>query len=186
MLINNKIVYKSNYKDFGEISIQSFNLNEDSKTLHDWVNREYAVFWGMQNTSFQEVKKQYQRLIEPEHYKVFVGVYNNEKAFFVECYEPIKDIIKDHYNAKPSDCGIHIIMAPPSKTKIPNFTFYMFQSVVDFVFSNQKIDRIIVEPDIRNLKMFNLCKRIGFKLSKTIQLPNKTAILAFLEKNKHK
>ena len=184
MLINNKIVFKRNYKDFGEISIQSFDLNKDSKILHDWVNREYAVFWGMQNTSIQEVKKQYQKLMEPEHYKVFVGVYNNEKAFFVECYDPTQDIIKTYYNAKSSDCGIHIIMAPLSKPKISNFTFYMFKSVIDFVFSNQEIDRIIVEPDIGNLKMFNLCKRVGFKLSKKIQLPNKTAIIAYLEKNK--
>ncbi|SEB44372.1 Siderophore synthetase component [Tenacibaculum sp. MAR_2009_124] len=182
MSVNNKIVFTHQYKKFGEISIRTFDLNEDSKILHDWVNREYAVFWGMENTSLEDVKREYKKLIEPVDYDVFVGVYNNEEVFFLERYNPQNDIINDHYNAKASDAGVHIIIAPPKSTKVPHFTWYMFQSIMDFVFTNKSIENIVVEPDIRNKKMFALCERIGFSLDKIIELPHKTAQLAFLER----
>lgn len=170
------------YKSFGTITIRPFEVAIDSAFLHSWVTKEYAVFWGMQNATLQEVKEEYTKLLKPEYYDVFVGLYNNEPAFVMERYNPKKDIIKDFYKAKDSDCGVHIIVAPPKTPNVANFTWFMFQAIMDFVFTNPTIDRILVEPDIRNKKMFALCQRIGFTLGEVIELPHKTAQIAYLTK----
>lgn len=177
--------FKISYENFGEIQIRKINLEKDIPVLHNWVNQEYAFFWGLQNSTLEQVTKEYEKLTRQEDYYVFVGIYKNEIAFFLEQYNPTKDSIAQYYKHKPSDSGVHIIVAPPKEPKINNFTWYMFRSIMDFVFSNQTIQRILIEPDIRNRKMFALCQRLGFTLGTIAELPHKTAQLAFLEKHSY-
>ncbi|WP_437823509.1 GNAT family N-acetyltransferase [Tenacibaculum mesophilum] len=185
MITTDAIVFSKEYKGLGTITIRPFQIKKDSVFLQQWVTQEYAVFWGMQNATVKEVEEEYTQLIAPEHYDVFVGMFNGEPVFIVERYNPQLDIINGFYKAKISDCGVHIIVAPPKITKTPNFTWFMFRAIMDFVFTNPTINRIVVEPDIRNKKMFALCQRIGFQLGKVIELPNKTAQLAFLTKTNY-
>ncbi|OEJ98579.1 transcriptional regulator [Flavivirga aquatica] len=176
--INNYLFNKS-FKDFGEIQIRHYRITQDSETLHQWVNMEYAAFWGMQGYTLPQVEQEYAKLMQPDHYDVFVGVYKEQTVFVLEKYNPQEDIIGDLYSNKQDDCGIHIIVAPPT-IRIPNFTWYLFNTIMDFIFQDKTINRILVEPDIRNKKMFALCQRIGFRLDKIVELPHKTAQLAFL------
>lgn len=177
-----KTIFKKEYSGFGTITIRPFEVETDSEFLHSWVMKDYAVFWEMQNATLEDVKEEYTKLLEPEHYGVFVGLFNDKPAFVLERYDPKQDLINDFYKAKTSDCGVHIIVAPPTIPKTNNFTWFMFRSIMDFVFSNPVVERILVEPDIRNKKMFALCQRIGFQLNEVVELPHKTAQLAFLTK----
>ncbi|WP_299242944.1 GNAT family N-acetyltransferase [uncultured Aquimarina sp.] len=174
-------LFGKTFEELGAIEIRHFRITQDSNVLHQWVNMEYAVFWGMQGYSLTQVEQEYAKLLQPDHYDIFVGVYNNKIVFVLEKYDPTKDVIGSLYAASQDDCGIHIIVAPPI-VRIPNFTWYLFDTIMDFVFQDETINRILVEPDIRNKKMFALCQRIGFQLDKIVELPYKTAQLAFLER----
>lgn len=173
--------FSKSYPDFGNIDLRHINLENDIPLLHNWFNQDYAAFWGMQNTTLAEVKKEYERLTQPDHYDVFIGLFNGEPTFLLERYNPKKDVIGQFYDVKKEDCGIHIIVAPTTKS-VHNFTWHIFNAIMEFVFSTKNIQRIVVEPDIRNRKMFTLCERVGFELDKTVVLPHKTAQLAFLTK----
>ncbi len=177
-------VFATSFRDFGEVKIRPFEVSRDSVVLQQWVNKEYAVFWGMQGYTVQQVAQEYTILLQPDHYDAFVGTYQEQPVFVVERYQPQQDIIGNLYPAKPDDFGIHIIVAPPT-IKIPNFTWYLFHTIMDFVFQDAAINRILVEPDIRNKKMFALCQRIGFQLDKIVELPQKTAQLAFLTRERY-
>ncbi|WP_299218209.1 GNAT family N-acetyltransferase [uncultured Aquimarina sp.] len=177
-------IYSKSFSDFGTIEIRPFRISEDCEVLHEWVNMDYAFFWGMQGYDLQQVRQEYIKLMEPEHYDVFVGVFEGNPVFVLERYHPKQDVVGTLYPAQNGDCGIHIIIAPP-RVKIPNFTWYLFTTIMDFVLKDSTINRIIVEPDIRNKKMFALCQRIGFQLDKIIELPNKTAQIAFLDRQQH-
>ncbi|SEL67720.1 Siderophore synthetase component [Aquimarina amphilecti] len=177
-------IYSKSFSDFGTIEIRPFRISEDSEILHKWVNMDYAIFWGMQGYDLQQVRQEYIKLMEPEHYDVFVGVFKGKPVFVLERYNPKEDIISTLYSVEKGDCGIHIIVAPPH-VKIPNFTWYLFTAIMDFVFKDSSVNRILVEPDIRNKKMFALCQRIGFQLDKIIELPNKTAQIALLNRDRY-
>jgi len=181
-MMNKDSLFTVSYKNFGTILFKPLEVLKDSTVIHNWVTKEYAYFWGMQGSSLKDVQKEYNELINRDAYDVFLGIFNNEPIFLLECYHPLKDEIANHYNAKISDYGVHIIVAPPSGKIVHNFTWYIFKAITDFVFKNSDIDRILVEPDIRNKKMFAICQRIGFILDKVIELPHKTAQLAFLNR----
>jgi hypothetical protein len=81
--------FSKSYPDFGNIDFRHINLENDIPLLHNWFNQDYAAFWGMQNTTLADVKKEYQRLTQPDHYDVFIGLYNGEPTFLLECHRAI-------------------------------------------------------------------------------------------------
>lgn len=182
---NGSFIFNLDIEDFGKVSIRKLNLEEDTPMIHDWVNRDYAVFWGMKGSSLQDVNDEYEKLIAPDHYDVFIAYHQNKPVLLLERYDPNQDLISDYYPSQKSDSGIHVMVAPPGKEKVKNFTWYLFRTIMDFVFSDPQVERILVEPDIRNKKMFAICERVGFQLGNVVELPHKTAQLAFLTRSRH-
>jgi siderophore synthetase component len=178
-------VFRVGFPDFGEISIRRFALEADAVFLHDWVNRDYAFFWGLQGASVERVVDEYRRLTMRPRYEVFVGEFGGRPVFVLERYDPREDVVGRHYPAAPTDRGIHVIVAPPSEPAIANFTWFMFEAILDFAFAEPGVERILVEPDIRNKKMFTICERVGFTTERVVELPHKTAQLAFVTRARH-
>jgi len=176
--------YSKIYEGLGQLTIRPFDLDTDCEFLHEWVNQEYAIFWGLQNSTLEDVHHEYQKLMEPEHYDVFVGTLDGRPIFVMERYDPSQDIIAEFYLPNNQDIGVHIIVAPATSPKINDFTWHVFLAIMEFVFTDEQVERIIVEPDIRNKKMISLCERIGFVTKQVIELPHKSAQLAFLEREK--
>jgi len=174
-------LYQMNYEHFGTIEFTALDLKKDIPLIHKWVNQDYAFFWGLQNTTIKEVETEYEKLIRPDYYDVFMGFYNGAPAFLLERYAPEQDLISNYYSRRMGDCGIHVLVAPTNQP-IANFTWHVFDAISNFIFSTPNIERILVEPDIQNKKMFAICERIGFVLDRIVSLPHKTAQLAFYEK----
>ena len=162
---------------FGDIRFRPLDLDNDIPTLHDWVNREYAQYWGMRNTTPEDVRREYVRLTQPDHYDVWIGEFNGTACFLLEHYDPRQDVVGQYYPVQPGDCGIHIIVAPTDQP-IRGFTWHVFRAILAFVFTDNQVQRVIIEPDIRNEKMHRISKRVGFTYTHTLELPHKTALLA--------
>lgn len=172
-----KVLFSKYCQDLGDIQIQDFNLKNDVARIHDWVTKPYAKYWGMQKSTIKEVAAVYRKIDASKHYHVCVGMLGNKLIFLMEYYDPSQDIISDHYEVQRGDIGMHLLVAPVEK-KIPKFTWNVFTTVMDFLFANQEVKRIVVEPDITNQKIHILNTKAGFQYFKEIQLPNKTAHLA--------
>ena len=114
-----------------------------------------------------------------------MGFFNGKPAFLVEFYKAKEDRIGAYYEAGEGDYGFHILMAPVEK-RIPDFTFHVFKVIMDFMFSEDKVERLIVEPDARNEKIHVLNKRAGFEYQGVVELPEKTAHLAFCTRETRK
>ncbi|UCJ10092.1 acetyltransferase [Chitinophaga pendula] len=159
-------------------------MDEDIPVIHNWVNRDYARYWQMQDTSLEDVRAAYTTITQAKDAKVYMGFYNNEPAFLLECYWVMNDPLGAYYEVRPGDHGFHILVAPPDK-RIPNFTWNIFTTIIDFMLSNPKVERLVVEPDVRNDKIHALNKRAGFEYQKVIDLPHKQAYLAFCTRDQY-
>ena len=171
-----KPIYSTTIPDFGTIDFRALQLDHDAKIIHDWVNRDYAQYWGMQGKNLEEVRMEYEKITKDSD--VFIGLVNGEVSFLLERYNPKQDIIGNYYTVQDYDCGMHVIVAPSTKP-VHQFTWHIFSAIMKFVFSDLRIQRIVVEPDIRNKKMFEICHRVGFEDADVVHLPHKTALLAF-------
>jgi RimJ/RimL family protein N-acetyltransferase len=189
MITNNNLtsiaetaVFRKTVAGLGSFALHPIHPESDIHHIHQWVNQDYAVYWGMNGFSIEEVKTAYQNILN--HSQVYIGYFNSEIAFLLECYNPADDLISRHYEVENGDKGMHILVAPP-KNRIPNFTWNIFTVIMDFIFSHDEVKRIVVEPDLRNEKIHLLNKKAGFEYRKIIELPHKTAHLAFCTRSQY-
>ncbi|HKX30398.1 MAG TPA: GNAT family N-acetyltransferase [Blastocatellia bacterium] len=168
--------------ELGEFNLRPLRISEDLPTIHDWVNREYARYWGMVGHSREAVQSAYEKILTQA--QVFIGFYRDQPAFLLECYWALEDQVGKYYEAQPGDYGMHILVAPTNHP-LSDFTWHVFTVILDFMFSDSAVDRIVVEPDVRNEKIHVLNRRAGFEYQKVIELPNKTAYLAFCTRKQY-
>ncbi|ORM81024.1 hypothetical protein HA44_09880 [Mixta gaviniae] len=76
---------------------------------------------------------------------------------------------------------MHILIAPAEKP-VAQFSWQVFSTVMDYLFSLPQVRRVVVEPDVRNEKIHRLNKRAGFRYQHTIDMGHKTAWLAFCQR----
>lgn len=179
------IVFSRTIENFGTIHLRYLDFDSDIYTIHQWVTNPYAKYWGMLDSTLAEVQSEYETLVSRKDYDVFVGVYNGVPIFLMEKYKASTDRVAEHYAVKDTDYGMHILVAP-SEEKITGFTWNVFSTVLEYFFQLPEVERVVVEPDVRNEKIHRLNKKAGFVYQKEIELPEKTAALAFCEAEDYK
>lgn len=170
------VVFVKTIPGLGVFELRPIDMENDIPLIHNWVNRDYAVYWEMNGFSVEEVKNTYYNILEKT--QVYIGVFNGKEVFLLECYDPQNDIVGKYYESQKGDKGMHILVAP-SENPIRNFTWNIFTVILDFIFSDSKSQRIVVEPDARNHKIHLLNKRAGFVFQHVLELPHKKAHLEF-------
>ncbi|EIC84994.1 GNAT family N-acetyltransferase [Serratia sp. M24T3] len=154
---------------------------DDASLIHSWVTRDYARFWGMQNDSLEQVAAFYQQLAAKNPQAVMIGCCDGKPVFLMEFYRASEDDVGKFYAAQPDDYGMHILIAPANKP-VKQFSWQVFTVVMDYMFSQPQVGRVVVEPDVRNNKIHPLNKRAGFRYQQTIDMGHKTAWLAFCQR----
>ena len=83
----------------------------------------------------------------------------------------------DH--ARPGDRGMHFLCAPTDEP-VPGFTRAAIAAVMELVLSDDRVDRVVVEPDVRNEAVHRLNAAVGFTVEGPVTLPDgKRALLSF-------
>ncbi|MDU4290371.1 GNAT family N-acetyltransferase [Mixta calida] len=164
----------------GEFTLRPMTA-ADVPLIHRWVTQDYARFWGMQNDTLEQVAAFYQQLTADNPQAAIIGLCNGEPVFLMECYQAQQDEVGKHYPARPDDYGMHILIAPAEKP-VAQFSWQVFSTVMDYLFSLPQVRRVVVEPDVRNEKIHRLNKRAGFRYQHTIDMGHKTAWLAFCQR----
>jgi len=176
--------YRRFFAGIGTLSLRPFDLTEDVTTLHSWVTQPYAQYWGLLTASVADVHAEYLRIETSGHHDAFLGEHDGRPAFLMERYEPSYDAVGTRYDVAPGDIGMHVLVAP-AQTRIPGFTGAIFETILDSLFSDPLVDRIVVEPDVRNTKIQVLNERMGFRKHSIVDLPDKQAWLSFCTRDQY-
>ncbi|MEM1033380.1 MAG: GNAT family N-acetyltransferase [Myxococcota bacterium] len=171
---------------FGALDVRGFSPRDDIAWFHDWVRRDYAKFWGMTEKSPEAVAAEYDRLLARPGYEVVVGRTDGTPRFVGELYDPRTDPVGEVYDPRDTDRGIHFIAAPRTGPPQSGFTGRALSVVLALAFERPGIERVLVEPDHRNEKMVQLCRRLGFDAGRIVTLPDKQARLMFLDRRDFK
>ncbi|MEV4260095.1 GNAT family N-acetyltransferase [Kribbella sp. NPDC049584] len=176
--------YRRFVAGLGTLSLRPFDLTEDVTTLHSWVTQPYARYWGLLNASVADVHTEYLRISRSAQHHAFLGEHDGRPAFLMERYEPAYDAVGQVYDVAPGDIGMHVLVGP-AVTPITGFTAAVFETIMDSLFSDPLVDRVVVEPDVRNVKIQALNERMGFRKHSVVQLPDKQAWLSFCTRDQY-
>ena len=151
----------------------------DAPLLHGWVTRPYASFWGMLQAGLDDVVQEYAGIQASGHHRALLGLDGGTPAFLMEEYLPASSPLASVYPVLPGDMGMHLLVAPPSGAPEAGFTTAVMDAVLARLFATPRVDRIVVEPDIRNTRIHALNERLGFRPNGVVALPDKHALLSF-------
>ncbi|MCG9962417.1 MAG: GNAT family N-acetyltransferase [Shewanella sp.] len=159
-----------------EFVFKPLNLEQDIPMLQSWLNQDYAKFWGMQGMTQATITA---AMAPSEHKVVLIGEWQAKPLFMVELYDPAHDEIGQHYQVKPLDCGMHLILAPIEGKPVHGLSRKVMAAIAQLVLETLAFTRLVVEPDQQNHKIHRLNCQIGIRYQKAIQLSTKAAFLGF-------
>lgn len=169
----------------GELAVRALTPESDAPIVHGWVTSERARFWGMQDFDVKQVEAAYREIVEATHSMAYMGLHYGDPAFLLELYDPAADPVAKCYDVRSGDRGLHILVAPADR-RFPGFTWRVFTLAIDFAFCDSSVERVVVEPDVRNDRIHELNQRAGFQYHRQIELPDKTAWLATCTRDQYR
>jgi RimJ/RimL family protein N-acetyltransferase len=72
---------------------------------------------------------------------------------------------------------MHFLVAPP-ETPVHGFTLAVITTVMETLFADPGVRRVVVEPDVTNHAVQALNKAVGFEVIREITKPEKQALLS--------
>ncbi|MFJ5861878.1 GNAT family N-acetyltransferase [Pseudarthrobacter sp. NPDC092439] len=160
-------------------TFRCLDAEADAPLLHSWVTQPYASFWGMESASVADVAAEYSAIQASGHHHALLGLDDGVPAFLTEEYLPGSSPLASLYPVHPGDVGMHLLVAPPSSAPKPGYTAGVMDAVLSRLFDRPDVERVVVEPDIRNTRIHALNARFGFRPAGTVALPDKEALLSF-------
>lgn len=158
----------------------------DAPLIHGWVSRPRAVFWGMQDRTVDEVEWVYGYIDDQPHLAAYLVLIDDHPVGLVQTYDPAMDEIGEHYDRRPGDLGVHLLLADdPARA---GHTGRLLTFLVDWLFRTGSVRRIVLEPDVRNTRSLALFERLGASLGpRTVLsglpgLPDKEAQFVFIDR----
>lgn len=151
----------------------------DAALLHSWVTQPYATFWDMQDFSREQVAAAYTQIQSSGHHHAVWGLEDGKPVFLMEEYAPGLSNLATAYAIQPGDVGMHMMVAPPGGAPRQGFTAAVMEAVLNRLFKDPRVERIVVEPDAQNTRIHALNARLGFVPAGKVDLGSKEALLSF-------
>lgn len=156
----------------------------DASTLHAWVTHPKARFWQMGDADLATVETAYREIDEHPTHEALLGLHDGEPAFLVERYDPAGDPVGSTFAVRPGDVGMHLLVAP-TEQPVHGFTRAVFAAVLDWLFADPWVERVVVEPDVDNTAIHAINAWGGFRVHGPVSLPDKVALLSFCTRADH-
>lgn len=160
----------------GTFALRPVDPVADAELLHRWVTHPKSVFWMMQDADVAAVESEFRGIADHPRHEAYIGLHDGTPAFLVERYDPA-DELGDVHAREPGDVGMHFLCAPTDRP-VHGFTRAVITTVMEMLFSDPQVLRVVVEPDVRNTAVHALNEAVGFRVERTVSLPGKDAYLS--------
>ncbi|SEB83869.1 penicillin amidase [Nocardioides exalbidus] len=157
----------------------------DASLLHGWFTEPRAAFWGIGTRSPEEVGDIYAWIDEQPHLTASLALLDDHPVGLLQTYDPFVDEIGEHYDRRSGDLGVHLFLA--SDAARAGHTAELTAYLLEQVFADPAVVRLVLEPDVDNAASIALLRRLGAELGPVTEvpapmpdLPAKKAQFAFL------
>jgi hypothetical protein len=178
------VVFARTDERLGRFALRPVEPDRDAEVLRGWLAHPKSAFWEMRDLDVAAVAAAYHRLAASEHHQALLGLHEDEPAFLVERYDPAHDEVGRAFPVLPGDAGMHFLVAPTDRP-LPGFTRAVLVTVMDLLFADPSVRRVVVEPDVRNHAVRRLNVAVGFREAATVALSTKDARLSFCTRERY-
>lgn len=158
---------------------------DDYELLTAWMNDpEVAEFWELDGPPERTLAYLTEQR-RSTHAAAYIGTLDGTPMSYWELYWADLDPLAAHYDAKPYDGGIHLLLGP-GEFRGRGLGARLLRDVADVVFlRGDEVRRVVAEPDVRNVRSIAAFERAGFVRAADLELPTKRAALMIKTREPH-
>jgi acetyl CoA:N6-hydroxylysine acetyl transferase len=166
-----------------KISFKKVEFERDVNMIHNWMGEDHVhPFWHL-DISLEKFRIHLAKSLKDGHQTLYLGFLNDEPMSYWEAYRVEGDVLEKTYEHDPFDQGVHLLIGD-KKFLGKGYSLPMLREMVRFQFQEERTQKVMAEPDIRNKKMIYVFRKCGFQRIGPIELPDKTAMLMACEREK--
>ena len=163
--------------DAGRFQLRAVDPDADLTVLHTWMHDpEVARYWALA-VPRPQLAAYLRTQIGSAHSTPYLGCLDGTPMSYWEVYRADLDPLRHHYPARPRDVGVHLLLGP-AEARGRGLGARLLRAVTDWQLATQPYaERVVAEPDVRNVRSVRAFARAGFRTAGEIDLPDKRAVL---------
>ncbi|MGA8117261.1 MAG: GNAT family N-acetyltransferase [Actinocatenispora sp.] len=167
----------------GVFALRPVDVAADLPLVHDWMHQPHVVPYWQQDWPAERLRGYLLDQFAGDASRPCLGLLAGEPVSYWEVYRPVRDPLGDAYPARPTDLGVHLLIGRRDLTGSGLGTV-LLRAVRDGLWqADPACDRIVAEPDVRNVPSVRAFGKAGFHRHDDIDLPGKTAALMIAERS---
>ncbi|MDO4918463.1 GNAT family N-acetyltransferase [Kocuria sp.] len=153
----------------------------DLALLHGWLSAPRAHAWELVGAAPEEVLAEYRRMAGTDGEDAWIVSENGTPLALLETYDPARSPLAAVWPVRDGDAGLHLFVAP-ADSPVPGTTRAVMAAALRFLWSDPAVQRVLVEPDVRNERIRAINRWAGFREVGECTLPEKTACVSVVER----
>lgn len=167
-----------------EYGLKQVRYPDDLPLLYRWMHAEHVIPQWQLNKPELELHVFFEKMLADDHQRLYLIMIDGQPAGYTEIYECYRDRIARYYDADQYDMGIHLLLGETRFLKKGHFR-PTISMLAEFIFrSHSRVEKMIIEPDCEVPAFRHAAKDLSLEEKKRIDLPEKTASLLFLRRER--
>ena len=157
----------------------------DVGRLHAWLNREHVLPYWRLDDPLPAFRRAFDAKLDDDHLAPYVGCLDRVPMSYWERYWAAEDPVADHYDARPADQGLHLLIGPPEYLG-EGYAAPLLRAMTALAFRHPGTERVIAEPDARNERAIRAFEACGYEPAFEFEFPaeEKEAALVICERDR--
>lgn len=169
--------------DRGVLTLRPADPDGDLDLVHGWMHRAHVVPFWRQDWSVDRIHAYLADQYAGDVSRPYVGLLAGVPVSYWEIYRAAAEPVGATYPAESGDLGVHVLIADAATTG-RGLGRLLLRAVRDALLDNGSgCDRVVAEPDVRNVASVRAFTAAGFRRHADITLPDKTAALMVAERD---
>lgn len=168
----------------GIVALRPVDTERDLDLVHDWMNRPHVVEYWQQAWPRDRLHGYLVDQMDDTVSRPCLGLLAGVVVSYWEIYRPAADPLGEAYPARDTDLGVHLLIGDPRATGRGLGGLLLAAVRTGLLAADPACDRIVAEPDVRNVASVRAFQRAGFRRTRDIELTGKTAALMVAEREK--
>ncbi len=167
------------------ISFRPATRERDLGRLHRWLNREHVLPYWELDEPLPAFARAFEGKLADEHLVPYVGCLDHVPMSYWEAYWAAEDTLANHYDACPTDRGLHLLIGPPEYLG-KGYAEPLLREMTALQFAHPDTERVVAEPDARNDRAIAVFEACGFEPRFEFEFPEeeKDALLVVCERDR--
>lgn len=167
------------------ISLRQATLERDLGRLHAWLGSEHVKPYWQLDLPLPAFRDRLVSKLSDDHLTPYVGCLDHVPMSYWECYRAAENDVANHYDAAPTDRGVHLLIGPEEYLG-RGYARPLLRAVVAMQFRDPETERVIAEPDARNDRAIAVFEDCGFEPRREFRFEEaeKDAVLVVCERER--